>query len=513
MHRLKSRLFLAALVATLAVAASSAGEPAARGQATGSHASANPCQAPTCPADHCPAYGCPAEYCDREAETCDDECCSEECQSPCNPGSCSGQARCQGSCGKNSCGTARTPHQGKGKGAGACSSAGVCGQDSCCRQDCCDDDGCGETGCDENCCTEDGCGAGGCCQGKCDDDGGCNTAGGCCGIWFSGPAWCPWKNFAYGKRAACGKKCESFGISFGFLPQGGFPIGKLYGQAAQANQAAARNTAPAPRFGVFQAGANACACQCGCEKCRCGKNDTAFCPAGATAPVKGQGGCPFGACQGPRAKHLGVVFISPPGCGPGVGSAGGPGGPPPHCPVIGPHGEVLHKLGALMAENAALKARLEVQKECAGEHDALRAALTEARQEVARLSATQGGARDQALVEWIKAQAEASARKDEMLIELFGAVVEMQGTNHTATANGAATAACEVLEGKIEKLEAALRQAQEENARLRVKAGQQRDGKRVSTPVEPTSCPARNRDDRPAASRRRNNTASEAAQY
>ncbi len=77
----------------------------------------------------------------------------------------------------------------------------------------------------------------------------------------------------------------------------------------------------------------------------------------------------------------------------------------------------------------------------------------------------------------MKSQAEASARKDEMLVEVVAAVVEIHATKSQASDSAK-------LEAKIAKLQAALEQAKAENARLRTEVSQhRRAAKGASTSV------------------------------
>lgn len=435
-------------------------------KACGASACAQKC-ATTCEEMNCrkgPCPGCPADCCDEEC--CEDYgCCTGGC--PCDEARCTSAATgkaCQQTCTGNACCEGRN-------------CAEFCGHD------CCDDDGC-EAACHgESCCSET----------ADNDDSGC-----CCDGWFFGNwlrSWNGGKSKSVANKSfAPGMKCEKF--------QATFPMARIYGQAAttkNGQQTGFGCCTPlgAIRLGfgfapaeVTQATAEGCACGCSCQKCPCGKaNKTAnqaaaACPAGrcpmrnSAAPA---GVCPFGFNGSETAARFGMTaphgrpnFIAAPV-------------PPPVCPAMGPHAGLFEKMAHVMAENAALKARLDAKQQHQGEQDCLRAALTEARQEIARLNGSQQptAGRDQVLIEWLKAQAESSARKDEMLVEMLGAIVEMQ-------AGQTEGACCEKFEAKFQQMELALKRAQEDNARLRNEISQLRKERtRVSTPAEPTSYPRR----------------------
>lgn len=366
--------------------------------------------------------------------------------------------------------------------------ANGCNAEFCCEEDCC---------CDDPCCAE-GCGEE-CRQGECCDPYACSEDDGCCcdgwffGNWFKGWGASSSKFNYANKNCSPGMKCEQLKAAT-TCP---YPLGYSYGAAAYGKPWPA---APQPPIcgphcwgpcGVMQAAADACACKCGCSKCECGKGKQAACQAGGPCGFNveitcgGEAPCP-GPCVGPCCP---AGFGPPPPAPPHHGKfavALPPPPAPPGCPGMGPHAGVFHKLADVMAENAALHARLQAKADWADEQECLRAALGEARQEIARLTAAQqhGGNRDQVLVEWMKSQAEASARKDEMLVEVVAAVVEMHATKAEATDTAK-------LEAKVAKLQAALEQAKAENARLRSEVVQHRRGaKRVSTSGDSTGYPS-----------------------
>ena len=443
MHVYRSRLLLAAIFAVgLTASAAWAG-------GRGSGGKGSPCGAPSAPckescsdcgkpcqasndssAKACATKACQAEFCCEEDCCCDDEC------------SCDAEGR---------------------KACGNRCRAGACGEGACCDEECCEGECCDPSA---DCCDEDGC---------------------CCDGWFGGNWFRGW--FSNGnqsnyvnKNFSPGMKCEKF--SPGKFP---YQLGHIYGGAmGQPMGHHPAGCGPANcwgppcgvmQAGAMQAGAAGCGCKCNCGDCQCNKDKQAACPAGGAC------GFDFNITCGPMGPGCGVsgpccpAGYGPPHGAPNFVSAPVPPPPPPGCPAMGPHVGVFHKLADVMAENAALHARIEAKEDWADEQECLRAALTEARQEVVRLTAAQhsGGNKDQVLIEWIKSQAEASARKDEMLVEVVAAVVELHATK--AEASGG-----QKLEAKIEKLVAALEQAKEENARLRTEVSQlKRETKRVST--------------------------------
>jgi hypothetical protein len=383
--------------------------------------------------------------------------------------SCAAPTACKGSC--SVCGKpcqAGSESSAKGCATTACTTKA----EFCCEEDCCCDDECS---CDGECCAGE-CGEGECCDPSADR---CDDEGCCCDGWFFGNWFKGWnassKKFSVAdQKDATGPKRGKFKATARIR----CPLGFIYGSAMGCQPAGQdAEGCPAncwcPPHGVMQAAAKGCDCKCDCSKCPCGKDKQATCE---------RHGIDFNVTCGP----MGPCVISGPCC-PGVGPPDGasrfvvapvppPPPAPPACPAMGPHAGVFHKLAGVMAENAALHARIAAKEEWTDEQECLRAALGEARQEIARLSSAQQttGNRDQVLVEWIKSQAEASARKDEMLVEVVAAVVEL----HAAKAEASTS---EKLEAKIEQLEAALKQVKEENTRLRMQVTQQRRaGKRVS---------------------------------
>jgi hypothetical protein len=391
-----SRLFLAALLLGLWASAASAGGQGCNDKpsACGGHCPSghcSPCEKSEsgCTRDcssGCPAYGCPAQAdcgegrCDKDC--CDDECCDKDC----------------------SCRDASRTRSHKGNGDCRCKDG--------------DDD---EEGDDDD-------------DGDCgDEDGDLVDNAGCCDGWFFGNWFKGWgassKKFDYvNKNCARSGKCEK-------REPAQYPskLAEIYGGAmAHPMGPCGGNWNPSwsHAYGVTQTGANSCEgtcdggkckcsskctcassqcnCNCDCGKCKCGNDKQNACQAGCTCPAECGApcpptcpphvtigvGCPLGFCA---PRHTAATQFNAPVPPPPPPPA------PPGCPMMGPHGEMFHRLTAVMAENAALQARLQAKEDWAEEQECLRAALTEAREEVARLNAAQqnGSSKDQVLVEWI----------------------------------------------------------------------------------------------------------------
>ncbi len=466
MHVFASRLLLAAIFAvglTASAAWAGGGDKPCQG---GSHQCAQGHSGQGCKSHACQAQTCPAEPgCDEDC-SCDDEGCADECRCEHRCDRCS-DCRCQDS-----------------------------GDDDEGDDDDAGDDDSDDDGDNVQCADEDDC---------------------CCDGWFFGNWFKGW-NASSGKPNCADSSCSPGTKCQPCNPTAQFPyqLGRIYGGAMGCKPMGTNAAGCAPAncwghpYGVMQAGAAACACKCECGQCQCSKDKQTACPAGGcafdfTISCPANPGCcapgpgcyspgPGCCATGPGCCAMGPGCCAnagpccPAGCGPASARfMSGPVPPPPPspvCPVMGPHPEMFHKLAAVMAENAALHARLQAKEDWADEQECLRAALAEARQEVVRLTAAQqnSGNKDQVLVEWIKSQSESSARKDEMLVEIVGAVVEM----HTAKSEAAGN---EKLEAKIEKLEGALEQVKEENAKLRTQVSQhKRSSKRVSTSTDGASC-------------------------
>jgi hypothetical protein len=212
------------------------------------------------------------------------------------------------------------------------------------------------------------------------------------------------------------------------------------------------------------------ACPCACDKCTCDKRPLAV-------PCH-PGKCVCFPAQPPTCCPMGKFAYAPP-YGPAEQMIGCPVPPPaPHARVmvwaspappctapVPPTADryeapwTWEKMAALMAENAALKARHEVEKQYTQRVKELEQQLSEAKYEIARLKnehATGHGA-GQVMSELVKAQAESAAQKDEMFVELLGGLLELQLELPEAQA-----------EPRLEKLEQVVKQVREENEKLRV---------------------------------------------
>jgi hypothetical protein len=398
------------------------------------------------------------------------------------------------------------------------SSSHGCKSHACQSETCPEEIDCDDCSCDDECCDDDCCCEGHCnrcsdcqCQDDGDDDDGDDEADDgdddgddvhcaaepdddcCCDGWFFGNWFKSWNAPSHKPdcQTATYPPCPPCPPRWNPTAQSPYQPGHIHGRADC--QPIGTNAWGSP-CGVIQAGADDDACQCECGKCQCSKAQQTASPGGCafkfhiTCPAE-PGCCTAGpgCCAAGPGCCTNAGPCCPPGCCPGSQHVYAPVPPPPPmptCPVMGPHPEMFHKLAEMMAENAALHARLQAREDFAHEQEALHNALIEARQEIVRLTAAQqtSGNRDQVLVEWIKSQSEAATRKDEMLLEIVGAVVEMHGDKTEGAGH-------EKLEAKIEKLEAAMEEVKEENARLRTQVSQhKRAGKRVSTPTDGASC-------------------------
>lgn len=342
-----------------------------------------------------------------------------------------------------------------------CSSSDECqdedAADGCDENGCCDKDRTEEKSTEQECCDED------CC-----DQGGCEwTGGGLNKLW-------PWSN-SCGKRDECQdqeKAHQTAGCPFGFFA-GMFPPGCC----DESESCAAGKQCPAkPTHSVeFKVEVKGCDCKCACGKCGCGKGQSST----PQAHVKGHAGkivcypaettapCPMGPMVGhPYGGPGDNVMVWTPGPHHMVGP--GPVGPPPPPP----HDWMYHKLNALTAENAALKARMEAQHEYGQRIKELEQKLADAQHTAATLKAEHGtgSSNENVLTELLKSQADSSAQKDELLVELLGGLMELQV--------GAPDAS---LEGRLDKLEELLKQVHEDNAQLKSQVHElKKEAKRVA---------------------------------